>query len=138
MPPDRNPAEGPDGLPRLLARLRFKRNGALVLGPGRIDLMQAIVATGSISAAARTMGMSYRRAWLLVDEINGAFARPLVESAAGGRHGGGARLTETGRAVVAAYQRMMIAADKAMAADRVMIEALLTRTPHPSPKDPGS
>lgn len=115
--------------PRLTARLRFKRDGALVLGPGRVDLLEAVAATGSISAAARTMGMSYRRAWLLVDEVNAAFARPLVESTAGGRRGGGARLTEAGRAVVAAYRRMEAAAERAMAPDRVMVEALLVRAP---------
>lgn len=119
--------------PSLTPRLRFKRGPALVLGPGRIDLMEAIAETGSISGAARAMGMSYRRAWLLVDEVNGAFARPLVESVAGGRRGGGARLTEAGRAVVAAYRRMFAAADKAMAADRVMIEALLRRDAPPPP-----
>lgn len=123
--------------PHLTQRLRFKRGDALVLGPGRVDLMEAIVATGSISAAARSMGMSYRRAWLLIDEINSAFARPLVESVAGGRRGGGARLTEAGSAVVAAYRRMAQAAEKAMAPDRVMIEALLVRHAPPITKKGG-
>lgn len=122
--------------PTLTPRLRFKRGSALILGPGRIDLMEAVAETGSISAGARAMGMSYRRAWLLIDEVNAAFARPLVESVAGGRRGGGARLTETGRAVVAAYRRMFAAADKAMAADRVMIEALLRRDAPPPRKTP--
>ncbi|MFA7430932.1 MAG: winged helix-turn-helix domain-containing protein [Rhodospirillaceae bacterium] len=133
-PSDSRSTEAPESLPRLLARMRFKRDDSLVLGPGRVDLMQAIVATGSISAAARSMGMSYRRAWLLVEEINSAFARPLVASVSGGKHGGGARLTDTGRAVVAAYQRMVVAADKAMAHDRVLIEALLARTAPPATK----
>lgn len=138
VPPPTAPSDAASGsLPHLTQRLRFKRGEALVLGPGRIDLMEAIVETGSISGAARRMGMSYRRAWVLVDEINSAFARPLVESVAGGRRGGGARLTETGIVVVAAYRRMVQAAERAMAADRVMIEALLVRQAPPLTKKAG-
>ncbi len=137
VPSDAIPGAASGTLPHLTQRLRFKRGDALVLGPGRIDLMEAIKATGSISGAARSMGMSYRRAWLLVDEINSAFARPLVESVAGGRRGGGARLTEAGSAVVAAYRRMLQAAEKAMAPDRVMIEALLAREAPPVTKKAG-
>lgn len=132
-----SPPSTPTPPRELKARLRFKRGDALVLGPGRIELMEAVAQCGSISGAARAMGMSYRRAWLLIDEVNSAFARPLVESVAGGRRGGGARLTEAGVAVVAAYRRMLAAADKAMAADRVMIEALLRRDPPAPRKDDG-
>lgn len=80
--------------------------GALVFGPGKADLLAAIEAEGSISAAGRAMGMSYKRAWSLVEEMNTAFAEPLVESARGGAHGGGASLTEAGRAVLADYRRL--------------------------------
>ena len=76
------------------------------LGPGKTDLLEAIGRTGSISAAGREMGMSYRRAWLLVDEVNKMFTRPVVVSSVGGAHGGGAQLTDFGRALVAAYRRI--------------------------------
>ncbi|XSG83603.1 MAG: winged helix-turn-helix domain-containing protein [Methyloligella sp. ZOD6] len=77
----------------------------LVLGPGKIELLEAIDRTGSISAAGRAMGMSYRRAWLLVDALNRMFAKPLVLKSTGGARGGGAEVTDEGRAVVSAYRR---------------------------------
>jgi molybdate transport system regulatory protein len=79
---------------------------AALLGPGKIDLLDTIGRTGSISAAGRELGMSYRRAWLLVDEVNRLFRRPVVSASAGGSHGGGAQLTDFGRALVAAYRRI--------------------------------
>ncbi|MBC8038626.1 MAG: LysR family transcriptional regulator [Rhizobiales bacterium] len=74
------------------------------LGPGKIRLLELVGKTGSISAAARAMEMSYRRAWLLIEESNGLFAAPLVESSTGGVGGGGARLTDLGHSVIAAYR----------------------------------
>lgn len=75
---------------------------AIAMGPGKADLLEAIGRTGSISAAARALGMSYRRAWLLVDTANRCFRAPLVETV----RGGGARITAEGEAVVAAYRRL--------------------------------
>ncbi len=75
------------------------------MGPGKVDLLEAIGRTGSISAAGREMGMSYRRAWLLVDELNRMFAKPIVTASTGGSHGGGAALTDFGRDIAAAYRR---------------------------------
>ncbi len=86
--------------------LAFTLEGVASLGPGRIDLLDAIGNTGSISAAARSMGMSYRKAWRLVDDLNRSFCDPVVETAFGGARGGGARLTETGRRVSEIYRRM--------------------------------
>jgi len=86
-------------------RLRIPIAEGLVLGPGKVELLEAIDRTGSISAGGREMGMSYRRAWLLVDALNRMFARPLVLTSAGGAKGGGAEVTEEGRAVAAAYRR---------------------------------
>jgi molybdate transport system regulatory protein len=83
--------------------LRFDLDGGR-LGPGKIDLLERIVEFGSIAAAGRSLGMSYRRAWYLVDEINGLFGRPLVEKHHGGKAGGGASLTELGRMVVEHYR----------------------------------
>lgn len=87
-------------------RLRIGFGASLRLGPGKIDLIEAIAETGSITAAARSMGMSYRRAWVLVDETNRIFETPLVVASAGGQHGGGARVTEFGLDVVAAWRRI--------------------------------
>lgn len=88
----------------LRLRLRLRRGTGLVIGPGRADLLEAIQETGSIAAAGRKMGMSYKRAWELVDSLNTTFRAPLVASAKGGAGGGGARLTELGTQVLAAYR----------------------------------
>jgi len=85
-------------------RLRVRRGADLVMGPGRADLLGQIASTGSIAAAGRQMGMSYKRAWALVEAMNGTFAAPLVEAVKGGAGGGGARLTPAGLAVLAAYR----------------------------------
>jgi molybdate transport system regulatory protein len=74
------------------------------IGPGKIALLEAIRSTGSISAAARSIGMSYRRAWLLVDEINRALREPAVKAEIGGSHGGGAVVTPVGERVVGLYR----------------------------------
>ena len=79
-------------------------------GPGKAQLLAAIERTGSISEAARSIRMSYRRAWLLVDGAGKSFGRPLVSAATGGRRGGGATLTPFGRAVLASYSRLAKAA----------------------------
>jgi molybdate transport system regulatory protein len=73
------------------------------MGPGKAAMLEAIAATGSISAAARALGMSYRRAWLLVDTMNRCFAEPLVETTAGA----GARVTEPGTAALADYRALV-------------------------------
>jgi molybdate transport system regulatory protein len=75
-------------------------------GPGRADVLAAIEREGSISAAGRSLGMSYRYAWTLVESMNHCFAERLVEAAPGGRRGGGASLTEAGRQVLAAYRAL--------------------------------
>jgi len=74
------------------------------IGPGKIALLEAIRATGSISAAARRLGMSYRRAWLLVEQLNGALQEPAVTAAPGGRRGGGAALTPIGERIIELYR----------------------------------
>ncbi len=73
-------------------------------GPGKAQLLDRIEESGSIAAAARTMGMSYRRAWLLVASMNRCFADAVVATSHGGRRGGGARVTDNGRRVVALYR----------------------------------
>jgi molybdate transport system regulatory protein len=85
-------------------RIMFRK--AIAMGPGKADLLRAIDATGSISAAARQMEMSYRRAWLLVDTMNQAFKSPVVVTLTGGKAGGGAAVTEFGKEVLRRYSAM--------------------------------
>jgi len=94
---------------------RVISKGERAIGPGKADLLEHIDAAGSISAAARAMGMSYSRAWALVDVMNRAFKQPLVESATGGARGGGATLTGHGREVLALYRAMQATLDAAAA-----------------------
>jgi molybdate transport system regulatory protein len=104
----RQPSAPPDkkGV-RSTPRLRIVMGKGLMLGPGKVDLLDGIARTGSISAAAREMDMSYRRAWLLVEAMNQMFSRPLVVAAPGGTRGGGAQVTEFGLEVAAAYRRIV-------------------------------
>ncbi len=76
------------------------------MGPGKADLLDAIARDGSISAAGRALGMSYRRTWLLVDTMNRCWREPLVETAAGGTQGGGAKLTMLGERVLSQYRAL--------------------------------
>ena len=102
----------PRPYPELFLRVFLTEAG--MIGPGKAALLEGIARHGSISAAGREMGMSYKRAWSLVETMNAMFARPLVESARGGPGGGRAALTTTGREVLALYRR--IEADAAAAA----------------------
>ncbi|HET6757383.1 MAG TPA: LysR family transcriptional regulator [Burkholderiales bacterium] len=81
------------------------------MGPGKADLLEAIERHGSISAAAREMGMSYRRAWMLVDSMNHSFGQTLVDTATGGQGGGGASITDAGRDVLRRYRKMQSKAE---------------------------
>ena len=116
-------------MPRLRIRLVF--DDGLKVGPGKADLLELINKTGSISAAGREMGMSYKRAWSLVDEMNGAFVSPLVESSRGGANGGGAILTPTGNKVLGAFRALESKMETACADEIAVISDLLTDT---SPK----
>jgi molybdate transport system regulatory protein len=103
----RRGAKAPRGTnqsPRPQIRIMFRK--AIAMGPGKADLLRAIEQSGSISAAARELGMSYRRAWLLVDTMNQCFRSPLVETLTGGQHGGGARVTDLGHDVLRRYLEM--------------------------------
>lgn len=95
-------------------RIRLLIGDAVALGPGKAALLEAIGDTGSIAAAARSMGMSYGRAWQLVQAMNGDFRAPLIERVAGGRGGGGAVLTELGRDALDRYRSMEAQADAAV------------------------
>jgi molybdate transport system regulatory protein len=85
-------------------RLRIKYGEEIAIGPGKIAILEAINETGSISAAGRKLGMSYRRAWLLVDQMNQYFKESVVQAATGGAQGGGTTLTPTGIEVITLYR----------------------------------
>lgn len=98
-------------------KIRLYAGEDIALGPGKADLLEAIAEEGSISGAARAMGMSYSRAWLLVDAMNRCFRAPLVETGTGGARGGGAKLTRQGSAALARYRAMERKARTAIQAD---------------------
>lgn len=109
-------------------RLRLLFGAEAMLGPGKADLLEAIGTEGSISAAGRRMEMSYKRAWSLVDEMNAAFRDPLVLTSRGGASGGGAEVTEAGRAVLAHYRALEAVVAEAGAAEIEAIRSYLRDT----------
>ncbi len=124
-------------LPRMKLSLRLLHGDEIALGPGKAELLEAIDRTGSISAAGKSMGMSYRRAWMLVDVMNRSFKSPLVETAKGGRHGGGARLSPLGEEVLAHYVAMNAAAQQVASAylglfENLMADTLASKSAEPS------
>src|SRR5438105_2780467 len=111
--------------PRVQFRVRITKGDDIAVGPGKVDLLEAIARNGSITGAARALGMSYRRAWLLVDTMNRCFVRPLVKAEAGGKRGGGARLTRSGQEVIRRYRRVEELAARAGRDDlRAMVRLL--------------
>lgn len=90
--------------PSLKFRIRINKGEDIAVGPGKIALLEAIVECGSITAAARKLDMSYRRAWLLVDDMNRSFRAPVVETAKGGRLGGSTAVTPLGEEVIRRYR----------------------------------
>jgi len=113
--------------PKVQFRLRISKGDDIAVGPGKIELLEAIAATGSITAAARALGMSYRRAWLLVDMMNRCFKHPVVEAETGGKRGGGTRLTALGAEVVQRYRYIEAAAVKAGKVDLAALTRMLAR-----------
>ena len=109
--------------------VRFTRDDVIAMGPGKAELLEAIAATGSISSAARQLGMSYRRAWLLVDAMNRCFRTPLVTAATGGSHGGGAALTPNGEDVLRRYRAIEQRAAAAVAKETDAFARLLRSRP---------
>ncbi len=105
--------------------IRFDFDGERRLGPGKVALLESIAATGSISAAGRAHKMSYRRAWLLVDELNRQFGEALVKAQPGGPKGGGATLTPAGERIVRVYREAERKMRAAAAAEIIAIEGLL-------------
>ncbi len=118
---------------RLTLRIDFEDGRAL--GPGKVRLLELVAETGSISAAARRMEMSYRRAWLLIDALNQTFREPLVSTRGGGAGGGGAALTAFGLEVAASYRAMERDAADALARRVALLEQALSA---PAPQAPAS
>ena len=113
--------------PRYFIRIAFGPDA--MMGPGKAALLEHIAETGSIAAAGRAMGMSYKRAWQLVDTMNAIFSEPVVNSTRGGPNGGGAVVTEMGRAVLAEYRGLEAAAQRATGEQAERLRSLLRDIP---------
>lgn len=95
--------------------MRVRKGDTVAVGPGKIELLEAVREHGSISAAARSLDMSYRRAWLLIDELNQSLKSPATVSEQGGQSGGGCTLTPVGESIVRLYRDVEVQAEKACA-----------------------
>lgn len=107
--------------------IRILFGAASSLGPGKIALLESISRMGSISGAAREMGMSYRRAWLLVEAMNSAFTQPVVSAVTGGKRGGGAAVTNFGLTLLTRYREIETKAAAAVAGDLKSLAQLLAQ-----------
>ncbi|MFZ5543437.1 MAG: winged helix-turn-helix domain-containing protein [Pseudomonadota bacterium] len=114
---------GPKAVARF--RLRISVGELIAFGPGKIALLEAIRDHGSLTAAAQALGISYRRAWTMLDETQRALRYPAVASAAGGQQGGGSMLTPVGEEIVERYRRIEQQAAQACAEDLQALQALL-------------
>ncbi|MDQ2147245.1 LysR family transcriptional regulator [Alcaligenaceae bacterium C4P045] len=108
-------------------RLRVYRDADIAIGPGKVALLEAIVQERSITAAAAKLGMSYRRAWLLIDELNRSLKHPAVETTTGGAKGGGTTVTDTGHALIKRYRAIEDTAAQAAAKDISALMAMLAK-----------
>jgi len=111
--------------PKPQIRILFRK--AIAMGPGKAALLEAIDRTGSISAAARDLEMSYRRAWLLVDTMNQCFRQPLVSTETGGQKGGGAHVTEFGHDVLRRYLEMEVKAATSVEGEMAQFVKLMAK-----------
>lgn len=107
------------------ARIRIVLGPDIAIGPGKAAILEEVKATGSISAAGRSMGMGYKRAWYMIDTMNKCFNEPLVTTVKGGKRGGGARLTDLGEEVLKRYRKMEALSSKAIAKDLSSLKKML-------------
>lgn len=112
--------------PILKFRIRINKGADIAVGPGKISLLEAVIDTGSITAAAKKLGMSYRRAWLLIDTMNRAFRNPVVETAKGGRAGGSTLVTPLGNEVIRRYRTIEAIASSSARAEIAALFKLLS------------
>jgi molybdate transport system regulatory protein len=110
-----------------IIRPRVRLGDKVLIGPGKIDLLRAVAVHGSISGAARALGMGYKRAWSLLDELQRACPKPLIETSAGGSGGGGARVTDAGQALIRHYGDLEAACRQAAAPALARLASLLHR-----------
>ncbi|WP_338053139.1 winged helix-turn-helix domain-containing protein [Pseudomethylobacillus aquaticus] len=113
----------------MILKVRLAHGPHTAMGPGKAELLLSIQQLGSISAAAKQLGMSYRRAWELVNTMNLCFKQPVVKTSPGGSHGGGAQVTEFGLKVLTLYQTMLHKAESA--AQHELAELAESLTPAP-------
>lgn len=135
--PTRRPASAPASRTRPAAkaaakpvfrfRARVTCGSAIAIGPGKIALLEAIERAGSITAAAKSLDMSYRRAWLLLDEVNQSLRELAVNSAQGGERGGGSTLTAAGRRLIEIYRRIETKAQASCGKDIKALVSMLAR-----------
>ena len=123
---------------RLKVKLQLYCGDEIAMGPGKAALLEAIARTGSISAAARDMGLSYRRAWLMVDVMNRCFREKLVETTPGGGQKAGAQVSDAGRRVLVCYRALQ---DRVMGVVPVgdeLLQSMLRERPLPPDKVPAA
>ncbi|TCJ15756.1 LysR family transcriptional regulator [Parasulfuritortus cantonensis] len=110
--------------PVVLVRPRIYIGDAISIGPGKIDLLRRIGETQSIAAAARALGMPYKRAWLLIDTLNQGFGRPVVATATGGKGGGGTSLTALGQTLIECYDALEVSLNASAGKELAALSAL--------------
>lgn len=108
-------------------RPRVRLGDSVLIGPGKVELLRAVAQHGSISAAARALGMGYKRAWSLLDELQRSIPVPIIETAAGGSRGGGATVTDAGHALLKHYDELEEACREAAAPALRKLQRLLDR-----------
>jgi molybdate transport system regulatory protein len=108
-------------------RPRVRVGEEVVIGPGKVELLRAVASEGSISAAGRALGMGYKRAWSLLDELQRSCAVPMIETSAGGTGGGGAKVTKSGLALIAHYDELNQACEQAARPALAKLSKLLRR-----------
>jgi molybdate transport system regulatory protein len=113
--------------PQIKFRLRISKGETVALGPGKVSLLEAVRETGSISAAARSLDMSYRRAWMLLDELNSSLKSPATVSEQGGNSGGGCRLTPVGESIIRLYREIEIEAQRSCSKQIAALTRLMQR-----------
>jgi molybdate transport system regulatory protein len=124
-------------MPGARLTLRIDLGPEQSIGPGKMRLLEAVEAQGSISGAGRALGMSYRRAWLLIDDMNQTFREPVVATQLGGKEGGGASLTPFGQKILARYRAIEAGAARATARDLAFLaSALREKAPRGAGKRP--
>ena len=117
-------------MPHLSIRIDFEPTGS-ALGPGMAQLLEKVAGSGSIRSAAISMGMSYRKAWMLIQEMQDTFNGPVVTSEVGGNNGGGSKLTELGANLLKTYRRIEIRASRVAEADLENLAAMVKATAAP-------